>query len=147
MSMPIAMAAMMAPTAVPFFAAFARDVKRPAPVAIVVLIYVTVWALIGAAAGQLMTVVMPPSSQLLAGAAIAFGVGYAAMPWTRWARDRCSEMCRPTTHRHAFADGARYAACCVMCSGGLMAALVVLGMSNVRLMAVVALAMLVYKVI
>ena len=145
MPMAIAMAAMMAPTAVPFFAAFARDVKRPAPIAIVVLVYVAVWAAIGAAAGLLMSEAMLPSSGLIAAAAIALAIVYAFMPWSRWARARCREMCRRKRQRDALAEGARYAACCVLCSTGVMAALVLLGMSNVLLVAAAATAMLVYK--
>ena len=147
MPMAIAMAAMMAPTAVPFFVAFARDVKRPALVATVVVVYVAVWAFIGAAAGLLMDRVMMPSSQLVAAGAIALAIVYALMPWSRWARGRCHEMCRRAPRRDALAEGARYAGFCVLCSAGVMAALVLVGMSNVVLVAAASAAMLVYKVV
>lgn len=147
MPMAIAMAAMMTPTAVPFFAAFARDVKRPGLVAIVVVVYAAVWGLVGAATGLLMDRVMMPSSQLVAAAAIALVTVYALMPWSRWARGRCRDMCRRATRGDALAEGARYAGFCVLCSAGVMAALVLLGMSNVLLMAAAATAMLVYKAV
>ena len=147
MPMAIAMAAMMAPTAVPFFAALARDVKRPAPIAIVVVVYLAVWVAIGAAVGLLMSEAMLPSSPLIAAVAIALAVVYAFMPWSRWARGRCREMCRRETQRDALAEGVRYTACCVVCSAGVMVALVVLGMANVLLIAAAEMAILVYKVV
>jgi len=48
------MAAMMVPTAAPFFFVYGRDTRRPAAVLITVLIYVAVWAAIGAIAGVAM---------------------------------------------------------------------------------------------
>ena len=52
--MAVSMAAMMAPTAAPFFVAFGRDSRAPIAIAAVVLIYVVAWGVIAAAAGAVM---------------------------------------------------------------------------------------------
>ena len=145
--MAMLMAAMMAATAVPFFVAFGRDTKRPAAIATVVVIYAAVWGLIGVAAAALMDRVMMPGGPVVIGAALAFAVVYAVMPWSRWARGRCSEMCRRVARGPALREGTTYAASCVVCTAGVMGALIVLGMSNLPLMAGATAVMLVYKLI
>ncbi len=149
MVMTAAMAAMMVPTAAPFFFAYGRDTRRPAAVAITILIYVAVWAAIGAIADFAMGQVMMPSSLIVTAAAIAFAVGWTLSPWSRRARALCHEKCmrapRATGMRGALVDGSAYAACCLVCSAGVMVALVVLGMSNVWLIVAAAAALLVYK--
>jgi len=147
MAMAISMAAMMTPTAAPFFVAFGRDTRRPAAVAAVVGVYVVAWALIGAAAGLVMDQVMLPSSTLVAVAAVAVAGLYMLMPWSLRARERCREMCRRGARGSAVRDGVAYTASCVVCTAGVMAALLVLGMANIVLMAVAAGVMLVYKLI
>jgi predicted metal-binding membrane protein len=143
------MAAMMVPTAAPFFFAYGRDTRRPAAVAITIAIYVAVWGVIGALAGLAMDKVMLPSSLLVGAAAIAFAVLYTLSPWSRRARAGCREMCmraqRGSSMREALVDGATYAECCLVCSAGVMAALVVLGMSNVFLIVAAAALLFVYK--
>ena len=134
MSMSISMAAMMLPSAAPFFFVYGRDSRRPAAVVLVVLVYGAVWVLLGAAVGYAMGWMMFPSSWLVAAGALVLAAGYTLAPWTRWARDRCREMCgrrpRGARLRDAIRDGLRYTACCVMCSAGVMVAIIVLGMSN-----------------
>ena len=134
MGMSLSMAAMMVPSAAPFFIAYGRDSRRPAALGLLVLVYVGVWALIGIATDLAMGQVMLPSSWLLPAAAIALAVAYTVTPWSRWARTRCREMCRREAHgcrlRDALADSLRYSACCVVCSAGVMIAIVALGMSN-----------------
>jgi predicted metal-binding membrane protein len=148
--MAFSMAAMMAVSAVPFFYAYGRDSRRPVAAAAVVLIYVSAWALIGFALGYVMGAVMMLSSPLIGGAAVAVAVVYALTPWGRWARDRCREMAQPkprgSRFRDALADGASYAACCIVCSVGIMLALVVVGMSNPLVFVVGAAVMLLYKI-
>jgi hypothetical protein len=94
--------------------------------------------------------VMMPSSFLIAAGAVAMAVVYALMPWSRWARDRCCEMAqrepRKSRFRDALADGASYTACCIVCSAGIMPALVILGMSNALVIVAGAAAMLLYKI-
>ena len=148
--MAFSMAAMMAPSAVPFFFAYGRDSRRPVATAAVVLIYVAVWALIGFALDYVMGMVTVPSSLLIAAAAFAVAVVYALTPWGRWARDRCREMAqreqRGPRFRDALADGASYTVCCIVCSAGIMVALVVVGMSNPLVIVVGAAVILLYKI-
>jgi len=148
--MAFSMAAMMAASAVPFFFAYGRDSRRPAATAAVVLIYVAVWALIGFALDRAMALVMIPSAPLIAIAAIGVAVVYALTPWGRWARDRCREMAQrePRGHRFrdAMADGASYTLCCIVCSAGIMLALVVAGMTNPLVIVAGAVAILLYKI-
>jgi predicted metal-binding membrane protein len=147
--MALSMPAMMAASAMPFFIAYGRDGRRAAGTAAIVLIYVAAWALIGFALNYLMGMVMSPSSLLIAAAAVAVAVGYALTPWGRWARDRCREMAlrqpRGPRFQDALADGAGYTACCMVCSAGIMPALVVIGMSNPLVIVAGAAVMLLYK--
>jgi hypothetical protein len=50
------------------------------------------------------------------------------------AREPCRQMCirepRGRRFRDAVAEGANYAACCVVCSAGVMLVVIVLGVSN-----------------
>jgi len=148
--MAFSMAAMMAASAVPFFFAYARDSRRAAATAVVVLIYVAVWAVIGFALEYVIGTVMIPSSLLIAAAAVAVAVVYALTPWGKWARNRCREMVRREPRRPRFRDalagGASYTACCIVCSAGIMLALVVLGMSNPLVILAGAAVMLLYKI-
>ena len=148
--MAFSMAAMMAASAVPFFFAYGRDSRRPAATAAVVLIYVAVWALIGFVLDRAMALVMIPSAPLIAIAAIGVAAVYALTPWGRWARDRCREMAQrePRGHRFrdAMADGASYTGCCIVCSAGIMLALVVAGMTNPLVIVAGTVAILLYKI-
>ncbi len=148
--MALSMAAMMAASAVPFFFAYGRDSRRPMATAAIVLIYVAVWALIGFALDYVMGVVPMPSSLLIAAAAVAMAIVYALTPWGRWARDRCRDMAqrepRAPRFRDALADGASYTACCLVCSAGIMLALVVVGTSNPLVIVTGAAVMLLSKI-
>jgi drug/metabolite transporter (DMT)-like permease len=148
--MALSMAVMMAASALPFFFAYGRDSRRPVATTAVVLVYVATWALIGFALDYVMSMVMMPSSFLIAAVAVAVAVVYALLPWGRWARDRCRDMARrrPRGPRFedALADGASYTACCIVCSAGIMLGLVVVGMSNPLVVVTGAAVMLIYKV-
>jgi predicted metal-binding membrane protein len=149
--MAVSMVAMMALTATPFFLAYGRDTRRPVAIATVVLIYVAVWAAIGLALDYLTSQVMMPSSLLVVGIAVAIALVYAVTPWGRWAREQCRRMSmrepRGPRFRDAVAEGASYAACCVVCSVGLMLVVIVLGMSNPLVIVAGGAVMLAYKVI
>ena len=148
MAMALSMAAMMAPSAAPFFVAYGRDSRRPAAIAAVVLMYVAAWAAIGFAAGALMDrVMLPMFSWPIVIGALGAALLYALSPWARWARTRCRTMCGRSARGGAISEAAVYTACCVVCSAGLMAALIVVGMSNVLVLAGAAAAMLLYKLI
>jgi hypothetical protein len=151
MVMAASMATMMVPTAAPFFFVYGRDTRRPAAVLVTVLIYVAVWAAIGAIADVVLGQVMMHSSVIVAAAAITFAVAWTLSPWSRRARARCREMCmrspRAAGLRGALLDGSAYAACCLVCSAGVMVGVVVLGMSNIWVIVAAAGALLVYKLI
>jgi predicted metal-binding membrane protein len=134
MGMSVSMAAMMAPTAAPFFFAYGRHSRRLLGVALLVLTYLAIWAVVGAGADLAMGQMMLPSSWMLAVAAIAFAAVYSVTPWSRWARARCRAMCgreaRSGRLADAVRDGFQYGICCVVCSAGVMVAAIALGMSN-----------------
>jgi predicted metal-binding membrane protein len=148
--MAVSMVAMMVLTAAPFFLAYGRDTRRPVAIATVVLIYVSVWAAIGLALDYLMSQVMMPSSLLVVGIAVTIALAYAVTPWGRWAREQCRQMSirepRGPRFRDAAAEGASYAACCVVCSAGVMLVVSVSGMSNPGVIVTGAAVMLAYKV-
>ena len=147
----LSMAAMMAPTAAPFFLAYGRDTRRPVAIGTVVLIYLAMWAAIGLALDNLMSHVMMPSSLLVVGMAVATALVYAFTPWGRWARERCRQMSlrepRGPRFRDAVTEGASYAACCVVCSAGVMLVVIVCGTSNPLVIVAGAAVMLAYKLI
>jgi predicted metal-binding membrane protein len=149
LAMAASMAAMMLPTAVPFFAAYARKVRRPAPTALVVATYAAAWAVIGVAAYLVMARVMLPSGFYVAGIAIAFAGLYALTPWKRHGQARCQEMCRQSRPdgglRGALTTGLVYSGSCIACSAGVMVAVLVLGMTNIALMVAGSALILLYK--
>jgi predicted metal-binding membrane protein len=134
--MAAAMVAMMLPTAVPFFVAYGRKVRRPAPLALVVATYSAVWAAIGVVAWLVMSQVMLPGGLFVAGIAIGFAGLYALTPWKRRGQAGCKQMCRQVGDDSALKQGLTYSINCVACSAGVMAAVIMLGMSNIALVAV-----------
>jgi predicted metal-binding membrane protein len=152
MGMAVSMSAMMVPTAAPFFFAYGRDTRRPVAIATVVLIYVAAWAAIGLALDYVMRQIMMPSPLLVVAIALALALAYAVTPWGRWAREQCRQMSRRREprgqgFRDAIAEGASYAACCVVCSAGVMLVVIVLGMSNPLVIVAGAVVILSYKLI
>lgn len=150
-SMAISMAAMMAPTAAPFFVAFGRDTKHPLAVTTTVVVYVTAWALIGAGTGWLMSQVPLPTSGLVAVPAVVLAALYMLMPWTRKAQARCQAICRRqargTGMRDTLVEALTYTGYCIVCSAGMMGALLAIGMANVLLVIAAAASLFVYKLI
>lgn len=150
MAMAASMAAMMLPTALPFFVGYARQVRRPAPVALVIATYVALWAAIGVAAYAVMTHVMLPGGPSVAGAAVVFAGLYALTPLMRAGQSRCQEMCREPVADPAmgtaFSKAIAYSVGCVACSAGVMVAMVLLGMTSIVLMVAGSALVLLYKV-
>ena len=149
--MAVAMAAMMVPTAAPFFVAYGRDTRRPVGIAAVVLIYVAVWAAIGLGLDYLMSMVMIPSTLVVVGVAVVVAIAYAASPWGRWAREQCRRMSMREARGPGLAgvlsEGVRYTACCVVCSAGVMLVVIALGMSNPLVIVAGAVTLLAYKLV
>jgi predicted metal-binding membrane protein len=142
--MAASMVAMMVPTAAPFFLAYGRSSRRFGATAIVVAIYVAVWAVIGVAAYLVMSQIMLPSALWVAAAAVLFAALYVLVPWSRRGRAQCREMCRQPAG-DPVRSGLAYAAGCVACSAGVMVAVLILGMSNLALMAAAAAILLLLK--
>ncbi len=143
-------AAMMAPSALPFVVAFARRARAwPLPSAVLVAAYLAVWTVFGFGAyiaSMAFPVLWP------AGIAIAFVGLYAFTPLMRAGQARCISMCRRRDPiegrgvRAAAGEGLTYGVSCVACSGAVMFALVVLGMSSIVLMGAGSALILLYKV-
>ena len=142
--MAASMAAMMLPTAAPFFLAYGRSSRRTVPTAIAVATYAAVWGVIGAAAYIVMSGVMLPTALWIPAGAIAFAALYSVAPWSRRGRARCQKMCREPAG-DPVRLGLTYAAGCVLCSAGVMVAVVIVGMTNPVLMAAAAAVLLVLK--
>jgi predicted metal-binding membrane protein len=136
------MAAMMLPSAAPFALAFGRA-RGWVPAALVVAAYVAVWiavgvplALLGGALGMAVPALL----------AIAFAVAYTLSPLGRAGRARCRAMCHyVSSSRPAVAEGAAYGLSCVLCTAGVMLAVLTLGMSDLRLMVLAMVAVTVIK--
>ena len=138
-SMAASTAVMMLVTAVPFLVAL----RRPGQIAVAGAIYIAVWALIGAGAYVAMGGLMLPS--YAAAIAVAFAGMYLLTPWARHARARCQQLCRQASGGPIRA-GLSYTGNCLVCSAGVMAALVVLGMTNLAVLAAGTGVLLLYKV-
>ena len=143
-------AAMMAPSAMPFIVSLARR-SRPWPpaAALAVAAYLLVWTAFGAAVYYVSgTVSLPVPAAMAAGAAIVLAGLYSLTPWMRAGQARCIAMCTEQKQlglRGAFFEGVAYGSSCILCSAGVMLAVVALGMTNVAWVALGAAIVLVYK--
>jgi predicted metal-binding membrane protein len=142
--MAASMAAMMVPTAAPFLVAYGRSSRRAWATAVVAAIYAAAWAAIGVAAYLAMSQFMLPAGLWVAAVAVAIAALYTVTPWSRRGRALCREMCREPAG-DPVRSGLAYSAACVTCSAGVMGAVVIVGMSNVALMAAAAAVVLLLK--
>jgi predicted metal-binding membrane protein len=149
-------AAMMLPSAIPFVLSFARSFARdrlwPLAAALLVMVYMAVWLVVGLALfGVSMVIPMPAPSVVVTALAVAFAAAYALTPWRGLGAARCAELCRRFEGtpggavRAALSRGGRYGAACVLCTAGVMVAVFVVGMSDLRLMVLGAAAVLLVK--
>lgn len=146
-------ALMMAPSALPFVVSFARRSRRwQLPTAVLVAAYLAVWTVFGLGAYYVsMALSQAWPMAVTAAVAIAFVGLYAFTPWMRIGQARCIAMCRrrdpidPGAVRAAVREGMTYGLSCAACSGGVMLALVVLGMTNVVWMVAGSAVILLYK--
>lgn len=146
----VMMAAMMLPSVVPFVSGFAGAGGGTWPVAAAILVveYLAVWAIFGAAAYFAFGLVPQAwmGLRVVAGGAIVAAGMYSLTPFQRACVDRCRVMCRGAG-LSAPRAGIAYALNCVGCSAFLMVALLVLGMSNLVWMVVVSALVFAYKVL
>lgn len=151
------MTAMMLPSALPFFAGFARDFGRrrgwqPATL-LLGAAYLAVWLGFGVAAYALYTLLrMPwPEQRLAGGLLLVLAAVYALTPLKRAAQARCHELCALhgplpfSLTRSAALAGVKYGLTCVACTAGLMLAMLVVGMASLLWAAIIAVLVLIYK--
>lgn len=146
-------AAVMSPSTLPFVVSFARRARRwPLGSVVLVAAYLLVWTGFGVAAYFVSNATsLPWAASTAAGLGITFAGLYSLTPLKRLGQARCIEMCRRRASidglglRTAAAAGTAYGLGCVACSGGVMVALMVLGMTNVLWLAAGAAVVLLYK--
>jgi predicted metal-binding membrane protein len=153
----VMMAAMMLPSALPLVYEFARrsEGRRHWQAATGVLgaIYLSIWLGFGLACYLVLGAFpVPPADQAaVGGVALALAGVYGLTPIKVASEARCRELCSLhgplpfSLGRSALVAGARYGLSCVGCSGGLMVALSIIGMSNAGWMVILAGVVLVYK--
>lgn len=151
------MAAMMLPSALPFFAGFARDFGRrrgwqPATL-LLGAAYLAVWLCFGIAAYALYTLLRVPwpEQRLAGGLLLVLAAVYALTPLKRAAQARCHELCALhgplpfSLTRSAALAGVKYGVSCVACTAGLMLAMLVVGMASLLWATIIGVLVLVYK--
>jgi predicted metal-binding membrane protein len=130
-----AMTAMMLPSAPPFVRVVTSGGVRKSSV---VAGYLAVWFAVGAIAYYGMMLI--DAAALGAGVGLAAAGAYQLTPFKRGCLRRCRSPFHFLLHRrNGVAIGLEYGATCLGCCAGLMAALLILGMSSIFWMAVVAL--------
>jgi predicted metal-binding membrane protein len=153
-------AAMMAPSALSFFVAFALRSRRWAlPTIVLAAAYLAVWGFFGLAAYFVLGISVPMpnvprqwTAGVAAGIAIALVGLYSFTPLKRIGQARCIAMCRRQDAieglgiRAAVSEGATYGLSCVACSAGVMTALLVVGMSSLVWMVAGSALILLYKI-
>jgi predicted metal-binding membrane protein len=116
--------------------------------------YLGVWLAFGLVCYALYNAVgMPwPNQGLVGGGALVIAGLYALTPLKRASEAWCRELCALhgslpfNLMRSAVVVGARYGLSCLGCGAGLMAGMVLIGMSNLVWMIVLAAVVLAYKV-
>src|ERR671930_2049709 len=153
----VMMAAMMLPSALPLVFEFAQHAERrrgwQAATAVLGVTYLGIWLAFGVVCYALYNAIgMPwPNQGLIGGAALVIAGLYALTPVKRASEAWCRELCALhgplpfNLMRSAVVVGARYGLSCLGCSVGLMAAMVLIGMSNLVWMIVLAAVVLAYK--
>jgi predicted metal-binding membrane protein len=151
------MAAMMLPSAIPVVLEFARTAERrrgwQVATGVLAGAYLGVWLMFGVVCYALYTAArMPwPNQTVVAGVALALSGVYSFTPIKRASQARCHELCALhgplpfNLMRSAAVAGARYGLSCLGCSGALMVAMVLLGMSSLWWAVILGIVVLVYK--
>jgi predicted metal-binding membrane protein len=153
----VMMAAMMLPSAIPVVLEFARTAEGrrgwPMATGVVAVTYLGVWLMFGVVSYAIYTAVdMPwPNQPMVVGLALALAGVYSFSPIKRASQARCRELCALhgslpfNLMRSAVVVGWRYGLSCLGCSGALMVAMVLLGMSSLWWAVILGLVVLVYK--
>jgi predicted metal-binding membrane protein len=153
----VMMAAMMFPSAMPLVFEFARNAERRRgwglASALLGMTYLGVWLVFGVVCYALYNALgMPwPNQAVVGGVALIVAGLYALTPLKRASEARCRELCAVhgplpfNLMRSALVAGGRYGLSCLGCSGGLMVAMVLIGISDVLWMIALTGLILVYK--
>jgi predicted metal-binding membrane protein len=153
----VMMAAMMLPSALPVVLEFARTAegRRRWQIATGVLAatYLGVWLVFGVVCYAIYTAVgMPwPNQPVVVGLSLILAGVYSVSPIKRASQARCRELCALhgplpfNLMRSAVVVGVRYGVSCLGCSGALMVAMVLLGMSSLGWGVILGIVVLLYK--
>jgi predicted metal-binding membrane protein len=153
----VMMAAMMLPSAIPVILEFARTAERrrrwSLATGVLTVTYLGVWLAFGVVCYAIYAALgMPwPNQAVVVGLALALAGVYALTPIKRASQARCHELCAlhgPLPFnllKSAAVAGVRYGLSCVGCSGALMVAMVLLGMSSLWWAVILGIVVLVYK--
>jgi len=153
----VMMAAMMLPSAIPVVLEFARTAERrrrwQVATGVLALTYLGVWLVFGVVCYAVYTSLrMPwPNQAVVVGVTLALAGIYSLSPIKRASQARCHELCAlhgPLPFnliRSAAVAGVRYGLSCIGCSGALMVAMVLRGMSSLWWAVILGLVVLVYK--
>ena|SRR5215831_12561243 len=155
----VMMAAMMLPSAIPVVLEFTRMAERrrgwQIAAGLLAVTYLGVWLMFGVVCYALYTALgMPwPNQPVVAGVALALAGVYSISPIKRASQARCHQLCALhgplpfNLMRGAAVAGARYSVSCLGCSGALMVAMVLIGMSSLWWTVVLSIVVLIYKVV
>jgi predicted metal-binding membrane protein len=153
----VMMAAMMLPTALRLVFEFARHSERRAgwqvATGLLCATYLALWLAFGIAAYLVYDALHMPwaHQRLIAGASLVLAGIHAVTPFKRSSEARCRELCALhgplpfNLQRCAVLAGGRYGVSCIGCTGALMVAGVLIGMSSFGWMAVLSGLVLLYK--
>jgi len=153
----VMMAAMMLPSATPLVFEFARNSEGrrgwQAATGVLGLTYLLMWLAFGLICYVVRSTfpMSLPSQGLVGGAALVLAGLYGLTPIKRASEARCRELCALhgplpfNLMRSALVVGAKYGLSCVGCSAVLMAAMVIIGMSNLSWIVILSGVVLVYK--
>jgi predicted metal-binding membrane protein len=153
----VMMAAMMLPSAIPVVLEFVRTAERrrgwQIATGVLAATYLGVWLIFGVVCYAIYTAVrMPwPKQDLVVGLALALAGAYSLSPIKRASQARCRELCALhgplpfNLMRSAAVAGARYGWSCLGCSGALMVAMVLIGMSSLWWGVILGIVVLIYK--
>ena len=153
----VMMAAMMLPSAVPLVLEFTRTAEQrrgwSVATGVLAITYLGVWLVFGVVCYAIYTALrMPwPNQPMVVGLALALAGVYSLSPIKRASQARCHELCALhgplpfNLNRSAAIAGVRYGLSCIGCSGALMVAMVLLGMSSLWWAVILGLVVLFYK--
>jgi predicted metal-binding membrane protein len=153
----VMMAAMMLPSAMPLVFEFAQNSEGrrgwPAATGVLAATYLSIWLAFGLACYMARNAfpMSWPNQGMVGGLALVLAGLYGLTPIKRASEARCRELCALhgplpfNLMRSALVVGAKYGLSCVGCSAALMAAMVIIGMSNLIWAVILSGMVLVYK--